>query len=78
MSPNDNTVLKNTSGHMLTLTTCNPRFSASSRLVVVAKLAHSKLFRGVAAAKPTAKAHRTPDRPAHQRRAGRERPTARC
>jgi hypothetical protein len=41
---------------MLTLTTCNPRFSASSRLVVVAQLAHSKLFRGVAAANPTAKA----------------------
>jgi len=57
VSPNDNSVLKDTSGHMLTLTTCNPRFSASSRLVVVAQLAHSKLFRGVAAAKPTANAH---------------------
>ena len=57
VSPNDNSVLNNTSGHMLTLTTCNPRFSASSRLVVVAQLAHSKLFRGVAAAKPTANTH---------------------
>ena len=57
VSPNDNSALKNTSGHMLTLTTCNPRFSASSRLVVVAELAHSKLFGGVAAAKPTANAH---------------------
>jgi sortase A len=57
VSPDDNNVLKNTPGHMLTLTTCNPRFSASSRLVVVAQLAHSKLFRGVAAANPTANAH---------------------
>jgi sortase A len=57
VSPNDNSVLNNTSGHMLTLTTCNPRFSASSRLVVVAQLAHTKLFAGVAAAKPTANAH---------------------
>ena len=56
VSPNDNSVLKDTSGHMLTLTTCNPRFSASSRLVVVAQLAHTKLFRGVAAGNPTAKA----------------------
>ena len=54
MSPNDDSVLNNTSGHMLTLTTCNPRFSASSRLVVVAKLAHRSSSRGVAAAKPTA------------------------
>ena len=57
VSPDDNNVLKDTPGHMLTLTTCNPRFSASSRLVVVAQLAHSKLFRGVAAANPNATAH---------------------
>ncbi|HEY5097376.1 MAG TPA: class E sortase, partial [Acidimicrobiales bacterium] len=57
VSPNDSSVLDNTSGHMLTLTTCNPRFSASSRLVVVAQLTHSKLFSGVAAAKPTATTH---------------------
>jgi hypothetical protein len=28
----------------LTLTTCNPRFSASTRLIVQARLAHSQLF----------------------------------
>jgi sortase A len=54
VAPDENSVLKNTADNILTLTTCNPRFSASSRLVVVAKLAHSKLFSGVAAAKPKA------------------------
>jgi sortase A len=44
VSPSDNAVLKNAFGNYLTLTTCNPRFSASSRLVVTAKLAHSQLF----------------------------------
>ncbi len=44
VSPNDTTVIKNAPGDYLTLTTCNPRFSASSRLVVVAQLAHSQLF----------------------------------
>jgi hypothetical protein len=44
VSPNDTTVLKNATGDYLTLTTCNPRFSASSRLVVTALLAHSQLF----------------------------------
>ncbi|HEY3842290.1 MAG TPA: class E sortase [Acidimicrobiales bacterium] len=44
VSPSDGTVLKNAFGAYLTLTTCNPRFSASSRLVVFAKLAHSQLF----------------------------------
>jgi sortase A len=44
VSPSDNAVLQNAFGNYLTLTTCNPRFSASSRLVVVAKLAHSQLF----------------------------------
>jgi len=62
VSPNDTTALTNTSGATLTLTTCNPRFSASSRLIVIAQLAHSRLFSGVAGAKstttptPTAKA----------------------
>jgi sortase A len=51
VSPNDNAVLTDSTGPMLTLTTCNPRFSASSRLVVVAKLAHTELFSGVAKAK---------------------------
>jgi sortase A len=45
VSPNDTAVLKNTPGaDFLTLTTCNPRFSASTRLVVTALLAHSQLF----------------------------------
>ncbi len=44
VSPSDGTVLKNAFGAYLTLTTCNPRFSASTRLVVTAKLAHSQLF----------------------------------
>ena len=45
VSPGDTTVIDNVFANYLTLTTCNPRFSASSRLVVVAKLAHSELFK---------------------------------
>ena len=37
-------MLDNVIGDQLTLTTCNPRFSASTRLVVQATLAHSQLF----------------------------------
>ncbi|HEY1831040.1 MAG TPA: class E sortase [Acidimicrobiales bacterium] len=44
VSPSNTAVLKNEFGAYLTLTTCNPRFSASNRLVVTAKLAHSQLF----------------------------------
>jgi sortase A len=44
VSPNDTTVIKNAFADLLTLTTCNPRFSASTRLILVAKLAHSQLF----------------------------------
>jgi sortase A len=44
VSPSDTAVLKNRFGAFLTLTTCNPRFSASTRLVVTAVLAHSQLF----------------------------------
>jgi sortase A len=44
VSPNDTTVLKNQFGSFLTLTTCNPRFSASTRLILSAKLIHSQLF----------------------------------
>ncbi len=55
VSPDDNTLLQNGPGATITLTTCNPRFSASSRLVVTAVLVHSKLFAGVAKAKPKAK-----------------------
>jgi sortase A len=48
ISPDDSSVLKNTSDAELTLTTCNPRFSASTRLVVTATLAHSQLFANAA------------------------------
>ena len=44
MSPSDTDVLDNVPSNHLTLTTCNPRFSASTRLIVQAKLAHSQLF----------------------------------
>ena len=44
VSPSDTSVIKNAFDNLLTLTTCNPRFSASTRLVVQAKLAHSQLF----------------------------------
>ena len=44
VSPSDTSVIKNVFADMLTLTTCNPRFSASTRLIVQAKLAHSQLF----------------------------------
>jgi sortase A len=39
VSPSDVSVLANTPYPQLTLTTCNPRFSATSRMVVVARLA---------------------------------------
>jgi sortase A len=54
VSPNDTTVIENAFANLLTLTTCNPRFSASTRLVVQAKLAHSQLFQntGLPAARP--------------------------
>ncbi len=44
VSPSDTDVIKNVFADVLTLTTCNPRFSASTRLVVQAKLTHSQLF----------------------------------
>ncbi len=44
VSPSDTAVLDNAFSNLLTLTTCNPRFSASTRLVVTAQLAHSQLF----------------------------------
>lgn len=44
VSPSDTSVIDNTSANLLTLTTCNPRFSASTRLIVHAELAHSQLF----------------------------------
>jgi sortase A len=44
VSPSDTKVIENVPVNILTLTTCNPRFSASTRLIVQAKLAHSQLF----------------------------------
>jgi sortase A len=58
VSPNDTTVIQNSLANQLTLTTCNPRFSASTRLVVVASLAHSQLFPN--SSLPTAKLHADP------------------
>ncbi len=48
VSPSDNEVIKPVPANILTLTTCNPRFSASTRLIVQAKLAHSQLFQNSA------------------------------
>jgi sortase A len=54
VSPSDGNILQNQSGAWVTLTTCNPRFSASTRLVVTAKLVHSELFADAPApTKPT-------------------------
>jgi sortase A len=41
VSPDDNSVVQNTTSPELTLTTCNPRFSASQRLVVQAALVNT-------------------------------------
>jgi sortase A len=44
VSPTDTSVIRNAYDNLITLTTCNPRFSASTRLVVQGKLAHSQLY----------------------------------
>lgn len=44
VSPNDVEVIKNTPANLITLTTCNPRFSATTRLIVQGTLVHSQLF----------------------------------
>jgi sortase A len=44
VSPSDTSVIQPVAANILTLTTCNPRFSASTRLIVQARLAHSQLF----------------------------------
>jgi sortase A len=44
VQPSDGDILAGRTGAWVTLTTCNPRFSASTRLVVTAKLVHSELF----------------------------------
>jgi len=44
ISPTDTNVIRNQPADLITLTTCNPRFSASTRLIVQGKLAHSQLY----------------------------------
>jgi sortase A len=44
VSPTDTSVIDNVYANLITLTTCNPRFSASSRLIVQGRLAHSQLY----------------------------------
>jgi sortase A len=59
--PSDGAILQNQTGAWVTLTTCNPRFSASTRLVVTAKLVHSQLFAAAPAATtkpPATKGHK--------------------
>ncbi len=53
VSPSDTHGRHDVLGNQLTLTTCNPRFSATTRLIVQATLAHSQLFQntGLPAAK---------------------------
>lgn len=58
VSPTDTDVIKNVFADLLTLTTCNPRFSASTRLIVEAKLVHSQLFPN--SGLPTAQLHADP------------------
>jgi sortase A len=59
VSPSDTQVIDNVFANVLTLTTCNPRFSATTRLIVQAKLAHSQLFpnKGL----PTPRLHTDPN-----------------
>jgi sortase A len=58
VSPSDTTVVDNVIANQLTLTTCNPRFSATTRLVVQATLAHTELF--AHSAPPVHKLHAKP------------------
>jgi len=62
VAPGDTGVLANAGTAQLTLTTCNPRFSAAQRLVVRAALARSVLF--PAAARPPGLAPSGPGAPA--------------
>jgi len=48
VSPSDTTVVDNVIANQITLTTCNPRFSATTRLIVQGTLAHSQLFANTA------------------------------
>ena len=64
VSPSDSQVVDNVIANQLTLTTCNPRFSASTRLVVQATLAHSQLFRELGPARARcAQGPRGPEEP---------------
>jgi sortase A len=68
VSPSDTQVVDNVIANQLTLTTCNPRFSASTRLVVQATLAHSQLFPN--SGLPVAPAHKVHVNPKSQSLAG--------
>ena len=56
-SPSDNAVLDSSTGPELTLTTCNPRFSASQRLVVQADLTGTPAHAPTGAASTASVAH---------------------
>jgi sortase A len=58
VSPSNTTVVDNVIANQITLTTCNPRFSATTRLVVQATLAHTQLF--AHSALPVHKLHAKP------------------
>ena len=60
VSPSDTAVVDAVLGNQLTLTTCNPRFSATTRLVVQATLAHSQLFQNTGLPVNTGKLHADP------------------
>ena len=53
VSPDDTTVLSQSNAPMLTLTTCNPRYSAAQRLVVVAALHSGVLASSAPAGTPS-------------------------
>jgi sortase A len=57
VSPSDTSVIRNVYANLITLTTCNPRFSASTRLVVQGKLVHSQLYSNTI---PVSKLHADP------------------
>jgi sortase A len=59
VSPGNTSVISPVPQNILTLTTCNPRFSASTRLIVQAQLAHSQLFQN--SGLPRTKVHADPE-----------------
>lgn len=70
VSPDDVSVLSATTTPQLTLTTCNPRYSASQRLVVKAKLTSSTLFGTATGGGTASTSTTTTTAPAHQQLAG--------